>query len=153
MPEPSTPQPPVPWDPSALKGRQCQSCACYFESVNPENKNQFQGFCRRAPAEVMEVRAQVPRVDLQGRAVLKDGKPVLNNDIIKGFIYKPTQREGICFDGYRPLGTLPGESSTALKLRALAQTLVATNAFKNLEPELQRSVREAFDVADGAQPN
>lgn len=107
-PQPSI-TPNVPWDPELLKGRDCQNCACYFESVNPENPAQYQGFCRRWPAEFSQTRGQVPRIDPVTRLpMMKNGQPVMNNELISGFLYKPTQRQGTCFDGYRPLGTLPG---------------------------------------------
>lgn len=98
----------VPWDPAELQGRTCNACACYFESVNPEDPKQFQGFCRRQPADMQKVRGQVPRLDGKGQPVLKDGVPVMNSAEIIGFLYRPTQREGTCFDGWREKGTLPG---------------------------------------------
>lgn len=101
----------VPWDPAELQGRTCSACACYFESINPDDAKQFQGFCRRLPADMTEVRVQVPRRDREGQPVIRDGQPVMNNERVAGFIFKPTQREGTCFDGWRPKGTLPGASS------------------------------------------
>jgi hypothetical protein len=108
-PKPSLESKVVPWDRTELQGRECQACACYFESVNPDNPNEFQGFCRRSPADYAETRGQVPRLDpVTKLPVLKNGVPVMNNELIKGYVYKPTKREGTCFDGYRPKGTLPG---------------------------------------------
>ncbi len=109
MSEPAIGSASVPWDPVELGGRTCSACACYFESINPEDPKQFQGFCRRLPADMTKVRGQVPRLDGQGKAVLRDGVPVMNSAEIIGFLYKPTQRDGTCFDGWRPKGTLPGQ--------------------------------------------
>jgi hypothetical protein len=99
----------IPWDPAELQGRTCTACACYFESINPENPNQFQGFCRRQPADMTKVRGEIPRLDpVTKKPVTRDGKPVMNSAEIIGFLYHPTQRDGTCFDGWRPKGTLPG---------------------------------------------
>ena len=107
--QPSIPEERVPWDRAALQGRECFTCACYFESVNPENPRQYQGFCRRLPAQFVETRGQVPRLDpVTKEPMIKNGQVVMNNELVKGWLYPPTQRAGTCFDGYRPLGTLPG---------------------------------------------
>lgn len=111
--EPSI-EPKVPWDRTELQGRECQSCACYFESANPEDPSKFQGFCRRQPADIMQTRGQEPRLDRDKKPVYKDGVPVMNSVMMTGYLFKPTQREGTCFDGYRPKGTLPGERMPAL---------------------------------------
>jgi hypothetical protein len=108
-PQPTLESKKVPWEREELQGRECQACACYFESVNPTNPTEYQGFCRRSPADYAETRGQVPRLDpVTKRPIVKDGVPVMNNELIKGYVYKPTKREGTCFDGYRPKGTLPG---------------------------------------------
>jgi hypothetical protein len=117
--------PNVPWDPTELQGRDCAHCACYFESANPENPAQFQGFCRRWPAEFSQTRGQVPRLDpVTKLPVMKNGVPVMNNELIMGYLYKPTQRQGICFDGYRPKGSLPGETRIDEKLKEFLLKLV-----------------------------
>lgn len=108
-PKSSLPQS-VPYDLGELKGRTCSSCACYFESANPENPTQFQGFCRRAPPDLVKTSVLQPRVDLQGNPILDRNKqPVLQREEVQGFLFKPVQRSGTCFDGYRSNGTLPGE--------------------------------------------
>jgi hypothetical protein len=122
QPEPSI-VPTAPWDPAELEGRTCNACACYFESVNPEDPKQFQGFCRRSPADMQKVRGQVPRLDLKGKPVIKDGVPVMNTAEIIGFLYRPTQREGTCFDGWREKGTLPGAGNSRRDLELLKATI------------------------------
>ena len=112
MPEPTIGTNAVPWDPAELQGHVCSACACYFESANPENPEEFQGFCRKLPAQMTKVRGQVPRLDAQKQPVIRDGKPVMNSAEIIGFLYAPTQRQGTCFDGWRPKGTLPGSAGT-----------------------------------------
>ena len=147
-PTPTIPSTVVPWDPAELKGRTCQNCACYFESANPQDPSKFQGFCRRSPATLTQLRTEVPRLDLQKRPVMRDGKPVMNSEVVAGFIYQLTQRDGTCFDGYRTKGTLPGELPTQAMLRTLGPVLlkVAKQATK-LPPELEQAMREAFEVA------
>lgn len=99
----------IPWDAEALKGRSCANCACYFESANPNNPKEVQGFCRRAPAEMAELRMQEERRDLKGNVVIKDGQPVMQPVKVIAYVFKTTTATGICFDGWRALGTLPGE--------------------------------------------
>jgi hypothetical protein len=127
-PQPSIPKN-VPWDKAELEGRECQHCACYFESVNPENPGEFQGFCRRSPADISQVRGQVPRLDpLTKQPVMKNGVPVMNNELITGYLFKLTQREGTCFDGFRPKGTLPGPYQV-FDVHALLRSLPKLRAF------------------------
>jgi hypothetical protein len=129
MTEPTIGGSSVPWDPAELQGRTCSACACYFESINPENSKQFQGFCRRLPAEMTKVRGQVPRLDAQQKPMIRDGQPVMNSAEIIGYLYKPTQRDGTCFDGWREKGTLPGGANSAAQLqqmRVLMERLAQT---------------------------
>ena len=114
----------VPWDPHALKGRECVTCACYFEQANPENPLQTQGFCRRLPADMAEVRMMEPRRDQAGNIVKgKDGGPVMQPVKVIGYLFKATKREGTCFDGWRPQGTLPGERSIDTTIREVRDQL------------------------------
>jgi hypothetical protein len=115
----SIPEQKVPWDPAELKGRTCQVCACYFESINPQDPAKYQGFCRRLPADLHQMRGEVPRLDRNNKPVFKDGKPLMNSEVLNGYLYKVTQREGTCFEGFRPKGTLPGEPANAVLIRAL----------------------------------
>jgi len=123
MPEPTIPSAKVPWDPAQLQGRTCSACACYFESINAENPKEFQGFCRRQPADLIEVRTQIPRLDAKGQAVVRDGQPVMNSAVIPGFLFKVAQREGTCFDGWREKGTLPGAANSQQQLQQLRKML------------------------------
>jgi hypothetical protein len=109
----------VPWDPQILKGRECSNCACYFEQANPDNPQQVQGFCRRLPADMAEIRVQEVRRDLNGNVVMKNGAPVIQPNKVIGYLFKATKREGICFDGWRAAGTLPGERAIDASIRQL----------------------------------
>ncbi len=70
-----------------------------------------------------KVRGQVPRLDAQRKPVIRDGVPVMNSAEIIGFLYKPTQREGTCFDGWREKGTLPGSANSQKDLQGLRAML------------------------------
>lgn len=131
----TAPPPAVPWDPAELKGRDCGHCACFFEQANPENPAQSQGFCRRAPAEVAQMRVMEPRV-LNGVPQMKDGQPVMQPGTAIGFIYRLTKREGTCFDGWRPLGTLPGEPPTQAAMKAVVASL--RPVLEKLSPDVQQ---------------
>lgn len=144
----SIPEQSVLWDQSELKGRNCHACACYFESVNPADPTKFQGFCRRTPAQLVQLRGEVPRLDRNNQPVLKDGKPVMNSEIIPGYIYQVTQRDGTCFDGYRPKGTLPGEGPHAAVLRVLVPLMVkvAKKSGVTIAPEVDRAVKDILNL-------
>jgi len=115
----------VPFDPASLKGRECRACACYFEQVNIEKPNDLQGFCRRAPAEMARIRVSEPRRDLQGNIVMRDGREVMNPPTEHvGFLFKPALPGGTCFDGWRPIGTLPGERTIDMTMRQFRDRIV-----------------------------
>lgn len=146
-PTPSIEETKMPFDLAALKGRTCSNCACYFESVNPDNPNKFQGFCRRNIADLIQLRGEVPRTDLQGNVVMKDGKPVMNSEMIAGYVYKVTQRQGTCFDGYRVPGTLPGERNMDTAFREYLPDLFQ-QLEKYLTPELRSSLTRLLVGSD-----
>lgn len=110
IPQPSLPTSEPPYDRTLLKGRECQTCACYFESANPEDATKFQGFCRRFPAVLNRIRTMEQRRDRTGAVVIRDGQPVMQPAEVAGFMFALTQRSGTCFDGWRAVGTLPGET-------------------------------------------
>lgn len=113
----------VPWNKNALKGRECRTCACYFEQANVEDPRQVQGFCRRLPAEMAKVRMMEVRRDLQGAVVMRNGEPVKQPTEVTGYLFKPTRSEGTCFDGWRPIDTLPGERNIDASIRQLRHKL------------------------------
>ncbi len=144
----SIPEQKVPWDQAELAGRNCHACACYFESTNPADPTKFQGFCRLKPANLIQLRGEVPRLDRNNQPVMKDGKPVMNSEVIPGYIYQVTQREGTCFDGFRPKGTLPGEQANTVVLRAVVPVLL--KAIKKtgtaIPPEVDQMIRDTLRI-------
>lgn len=92
-----------------LETRHCENCACYFEVRNPANPLQSQGFCRREPPQAKEVRVALPMMNGKGEPMMgRDGKPRMEERIQLAFVHELTARQMTCFDGWRPLGTVPG---------------------------------------------
>jgi len=141
----------VPWDAKALKGRECQTCACYFEQANAENPLLIQGFCRRLPAEMAKVRLMEKRTDRQGNVVMRDGQPVLQPNEVTGYLFKPTRREGTCFDGWRSLETLPGERAIDATIRLFRDRLEPV--LKDIPPQLQPFLQALFGLDTGETKN
>ncbi len=144
---PPVPPAAVPWDAKALKGRECRTCACYFEQPNSENPTLIQGFCRRAPAEMAKVRLMEKRTDRQGNVVMRDGQPVMQPNEVTGYLFKPTRPEGTCFDGWRSLQTLPGERSIDATIRKFRHRLEP--GLKDFPKELQPFLQALFDLDTG----
>jgi hypothetical protein len=135
----------VPWDPAELQGHDCEHCACYFQAANPENPSEFQGFCRRQPADLQELRVMEQRRDLKGNVVMKDGLPVMQPAKTVGFLFRLTQRQGTCFDGWRPKGVLPGDSPAKQFLREGASQHLQP-ILQHLPEEYRRFIRALFGL-------
>jgi hypothetical protein len=86
--------------------RTCANCACSIIQEAPTLGKQL--FCRLNPAIGKMVRTQVPRI-IKGQPQVRDGKPVMEQGEALGFMFAPTMATLVCFDGWRPLGTLPGD--------------------------------------------
>lgn len=138
----------TPYDPTLLQGRTCEHCACFFLSINAEDPTQKQGFCRRAPAELVETRIQVPRLDQNQQPIVKHGQPVMNSERVQGLLFKLAQPNGTCFDGWRPLGSLPGEGPAGMFLRMGAPALEALIQKAGLGPDLAALARTIFQLPE-----
>lgn len=89
--------------------RRCENCACYMNLRHPQNPMLTQGFCRRDTAGAQNVRVEVPRLK-DGKTIAgKDGKPVMEMQQKLAYVFAMTAPELVCFDGWRPLGTRPGD--------------------------------------------
>ena len=95
----------------ATDRRTCGNCAC-FARMKPDGSitddETAQPVCRRTPPGGRLARVEMP--------VLKDGQPVLDRfdrprmearEVLQ-IGYSPTDPTAVCFDGWRPSGTLPG---------------------------------------------
>ncbi len=89
--------------------RTCANCACHIVETNSLLKMEKQSFCRRDPGTAAQVRGERPRmIDGVLQNDRRTGKPIMENVMEMAFLYKPTMPELVCFDGWRPMGTLPG---------------------------------------------
>lgn len=89
--------------------RTCANCACFHHVPNPVSPSQNQGMCRLNPPQHKRVRVEVPRMRLGQSVMGKDGKPVMEIGEADALFYAPMTAEMVCFDGWRPIGTEPGE--------------------------------------------
>ncbi|MGH7746367.1 MAG: hypothetical protein ACREQ5_16655 [Candidatus Dormibacteria bacterium] len=100
---------------NAKTARICASCACFYEQEMPGNPLQKQGFCRRNPPQYGMMKVQTPRLDINKQIVLgKDGKPIMETNEQGVYLYPPTLQNLTCFDGWRPIGELPGKENPLL---------------------------------------
>jgi hypothetical protein len=77
-----------------VEERACINCACAIEAKHPTLINRSQLLCRKNPPMLINQQGQ----DTEGRAVSA-----------LSLTYAPTSPELVCFDGWRPIGTAPGE--------------------------------------------
>jgi hypothetical protein len=78
--------------------------------VEKDPAPELQTVCRRNPPGARQVHVDVP--------VMRDGQPIMDGkgkprtERMLGFQYgyQPTAPELVCFDGWRPAGTKPGEA-------------------------------------------
>ena len=145
MSEPSTSIPT-----EALGGRTCATCACFFAQINPLNPQQLQGFCRRTVAKPYQARVQQPQV-LNGepRIDKRTGQPILETVQVHGMMYDLTDAHGSCFDGWRPLGTLPGERAAEAMLRIALPRLLQN---PDMPEELRQVIQAAMTALSGPEP-
>lgn len=88
--------------------RTCANCACSFIREDAKNPLQKQMFCRLNPPVAAQLRGEKPRMR-DGKVVIgRDNKPVMENVTELHFLYAPTLPELVCFNGWRPMGVLPG---------------------------------------------
>jgi hypothetical protein len=93
--------------------RCCANCACYWIQENANNPMEKQGFCRLEPPTATQVRVERPRMK-NGEAVLdRNNRPIMEPHTAWAYLYKPAMGNLVCFDGWRPLGTEPGEKQIA----------------------------------------
>lgn len=90
--------------------RTCSNCACYTEiTLSPLTPPT--GQCRRNIGQQVQIQIETPRLMDNKPVIGKDGKPVINKTVEARFLYAPTLPTSVCFDGWRPLETLPGENA------------------------------------------
>lgn len=109
-------------------GRNCGNCACFYQLPHPQNPAVKQGFCALKPPIAGEVRVQVPRLDKEGKPIMTPRGPAMDAVEDIAFAHAPTAASLCCIEGWRPIGSRPGERAAEYRAR---QTL------KLLEPLLK----------------
>lgn len=93
----------------SITERNCANCACSELIENKLQPGTTQLFCRRNPASAMQFRAERPRLINNEMTIdRKTQKPVMETFQDVAYLYQPTQPSLVCFDGWRPMGALPG---------------------------------------------
>ena len=119
------------------EARTCANCACKQEATEIGTQ-QKQSFCRRNPPHSQMMRVDVPRVGRDGQPVIRDGKPVMEPGQARVFGYPPVQDDMVCFDGWRPTDTKPGEQFNSL-------LTTYTDIMKKLWFDMHMQGQERFD--------
>jgi hypothetical protein len=93
-----------------IEPRTCGNCACCEVKPHAVNKLQTQAFCKLKPPTYAQIRADVPRLTKEGQPVIgKNNQPVMEPGFQEVYLSSPTDVRLVCFDGWRPIGTLPGD--------------------------------------------
>jgi len=78
--------------PEPAPDRRCENCACAVLVKHPVELNRTQLLCRKEPPMIVHQEAEVGGQRMRAMQLT----------------YRPTSAELVCFDGWRPIGTLPG---------------------------------------------
>ena len=95
-----------------MSDRNCKNCACYTEvTLSPMAPAQPQ--CRRNGPVPAQIKYERPLLDPKTKEVMigKDLKPRTEAVVENVFLYAPTGPDKVCFDGWRPMETEPGENA------------------------------------------
>lgn len=112
--------------------RTCASCACVTTVVDPNDINNTAYFCRREPPEFIDERVRIanPLAGQKGQPQLLEGT---KRTFLPG---RPTVATGVCFDGWRPEATEPGDNWTLKQyVRELEPALQQAFALIGLPPK------------------
>jgi hypothetical protein len=126
--------------------RECGNCACFFKG---EHKDFY---CRRTPADAQMVRVSVPRLR-NGKEDIdsKTGQPIMIEQQQMALVYKPTLPNLVCFDGWRPADTKPGDKSVESIGSLMEQAL---QGYRKLWADLQNETVDGLQsLADGTKKN
>ena len=106
-------------DHNILPQRCCGTCACFARmkadgSVSTDPAEAAQPSCRRLPPQLTMARVEKPLADQFGNPIRythgpNKGAPRMMMEQQPVLVYGPTLEQGVCFDGWRPIGTAPGE--------------------------------------------
>ncbi len=129
--------------PGEEQERTCANCACHIIQENMANPLEKQYFCRRdTPMSSMQ-RMEKPRMR-DGKAVMdRNNKPIMESDNVMVYLYKPTLPRLVCFDGWRPEHTLPGE-----RLAVTEVIEMSAAAMRRLMSDIQTQALESVDLGE-----
>lgn len=120
-----------------IKSRSCANCACHeVKTLAPGAVSQ--SFCRRDTPMAARMRFQEQMFGPDKMPLfLKDGKTLRMQEVERDvYLHKPTEPSLVCFDGWRALGTLPGEDTASNERK----TMVA--GYQRLLADLERDRKE-----------
>lgn len=114
--------------------RTCANCACHHLQEMNNNSLQKQSFCRRNTPAYGVAEVEVPRLDKDKNPTKgRDGKLIMERAQQGMYLYPPTLPTLVCYDGWRPMGSLPG--ARKLDSKEIAETMAATMDKLQLEAE------------------
>lgn len=120
-----------------MTDRTCSNCACYFEQIiNPTAP--AQGMCRRNGPVPAQIRTETPRLNAITKEVMLskvDRKPITDITTENVFLYAPTGPAKVCFDGWRPIGTEPGDNAQTAYIKRALNMAFGKFGVGNLESE------------------
>lgn len=98
--------------------RTCANCACFAHMLpdgtvlaSDSKRAEGQTVCRRAPPGGRWVEVEVPVYDATGAPVMRrPGVPRMERKQVLEIGYPPAVHSGLCYDGWRPIGTRPGDN-------------------------------------------
>jgi len=102
--------------------RVCGNCACFARMLpdgtvveTTEPGQDHATVCRRDPPAARFERREVP-VIRDGAPVMDRGRPRMEARQVLQIGYRPMTETATCYDGWRKLGTLPGESTDSTRV-------------------------------------
>lgn len=137
---------------TGTNGRNCETCACSFIGKHPQLFGQEQMFCRRNPPLHARVRVQRPRLGLDKKIMAgRDGKPIMETAEEDMYLYVPTTKTMVCFDGWRPVSTLPGDKFQGQKFEEMSAELMKsmTNMVRGMELAAANAIADLSKDVDG----
>jgi hypothetical protein len=117
--------------------RTCANCACHDTGTYPLTQQEMM-VCKRNPPNGIPMRVRRPAIDpvtRQPRMAKRADKPTPIMEEVQAVVvfYNPTSPDMVCFDGWRPMGTDPGDfayKSSPIE-KQIEQTIVGMNRLVN----------------------
>lgn len=131
------------------ESRTCANCACSVVRKHPVLLNEDRMFCARNTVNSHIMRVGKPRIDPATKQPVMDKrtqKPIIESVDDLVFLYMPTMPELTCYDGWRPLGTLPGDFSYRTgDVAELTQKFM--DGFKRLQQDVIAQLESDLNLA------